>query len=312
MTSISTLKPGYLVSLKTSIRGNISYKTQDLNAEQRGDGIVTRWETEKTVRDPAEHERAVKVRSNVSNIIRRECALSSFGLLCPADRFAKLEEAVESSRAMCDDFNRSAGVTRVSCYVLIGRVADNDVEAARAINSEMSELLANMQAGIERLDVKAVRDACLRVKAMESMLSPDVAERVGKAILVARAAARKIVAAGEGAAAEIDAATMRTLTEVRGAFLDLEEGEHLDATAPAGVAVDLLQTVESDPYRMVPLAESLPESLPVLENSTQNGSEKLEQGVPPASDPPGESDAPALPAAAIPPRVAFDFDMEAE
>ena len=57
---ISTLRPGLLVSLKTSIRGNVSYQTRDLEHEHAVAGGQTRarWETERTVANKAEIARA--------------------------------------------------------------------------------------------------------------------------------------------------------------------------------------------------------------------------------------------------------------
>ena len=85
MLNTSTLRPGLMVSLKTSIQGNVNYRTLTLE----GDHITetgerkARWETERTVTDPVEHEAAIRARSLARSKIQCVCANSAFGLLCP-------------------------------------------------------------------------------------------------------------------------------------------------------------------------------------------------------------------------------------
>jgi hypothetical protein len=236
----STLRPGLLVSLKTSIRGNISYDHRDIERDHlTEDGRqLAKWETERTISDPAEYEAATKVRSKVRSIISGVCANSAFGLLCPEKSADDLDKAIAEARRMADEFNATAKLTSVRLYVIAGRIAPDDVEAVRAINSEVRDLLANMADGIRNLDVKAVRDAADRARDIGRMLAPDAQARVQEAIDLARSTARQIVKAGEQAAQEIDQRTIRRITEARTAFLDLEPVAEVAVPAAEGRAVD--------------------------------------------------------------------------
>src|SRR6516165_9924474 len=106
MLKTSTLRPGLLVSLKTSIRGNVKYDATVLEGEHfTADGAMEkRWETTKHIADPAEHERAVKARSKAAATVRGVCSHSAFGLLCPENRTAKLDEAIAEARRIADEF----------------------------------------------------------------------------------------------------------------------------------------------------------------------------------------------------------------
>jgi hypothetical protein len=229
--TIRTLRPGLLVSLKTGINGNIQYRKEDLErahltatGEERA-----RWETERIISDPAEYEDAVKVRNKVSNLIRGVCAKSDHGLLCPEDKADVLMATVAEARKLADEFNAGSEITRVQVSVICGRVAQDDVEAVRAISEEVRNLMSTMQTGLAKLDVKAVRDACNQAKSLGEMLSDDAKERLTEAISVARAAATKIKAAGEDVALEIDKVTIEKIDNARTSFLDLDtEGEHPD------------------------------------------------------------------------------------
>lgn len=242
---VSTLRPGLLVSLKTSLSGNVHYATLDIERDHIGTAGErrARWETLRVIQDPSEHEEAVQLRGKCRSLIIAHCAPSSFGLLCPESSQESLDVAIAAARDIAAAFNRRAKLTRISVHVIAGRIASDDIEAVRAINSEVRDLLTAMDEGLQRLDAKAVREAADKARAIGAMLSPYAAEQVRKAIEVARSAARRIVKAGEEAAIEIDTATLRTIRQSRTAFLDMDDefqGEDVERGVPAtGRAVDL-------------------------------------------------------------------------
>lgn len=298
----STLIPGLLVSLKSSVRGNVSYAKRDLGESQEGAAIVTKWETERTVRDTAEQERAIKVRSKARSLIVNVCAQSSFGLLCPETRAADLETAFEESRRLVAEFNRTANLTQIGIYIVAGRIAADDVQAVRSINSEIRDLMESMQQGLRDLDAGVVREACNKARALGSMLAPEAGARVKNAIDVARKAARDIVKAGEAGAVEIDQAAIHTIKNARTAFLDLEDETETQAPeASATRTMDLdaeVPTPELQPYP--DMVEPEPEfSLPDEYDSPAQ--ENVQ---------PDEPEAPSAPIPAGPAPARFAFDLE--
>lgn len=236
----STLRPGLLVSLKTSVTGNVSYHKRTIEEEHetpQGENVAV-WETARTIADPAEHELAQKARGEASNAIRSVCSATAFGLLCPEANGAKLEAAIAKARAVADEFNGTATMTRLGVYVVTGRIAPDDVEAVRAINSEVRDLLAAMQEGLGNLDVKQVRLAAQKAKGIGQMLSQDASSRIQLAIEAARKSAREIVKAGEGVAVEIDRETIKRIDQQRVAFLDLDDQKEIVTPAAAGRAIE--------------------------------------------------------------------------
>jgi len=246
MTTIlntSTLRPGLLVSLKSSIRGNVAYVRRDIetNKKQKDGSAHAKWETERTIADAKEHARAVEIRTAARCSIARVCARSAFGMLCPEDKAELLSEAIEEAQQMCDDFNKKAKLTRVSVYVLTGRIAADDVQAVKAINSEVRDLLRDMENGLKNLDAKSVREAATKAKSIGEMLSPVAAARIQKAIDAARQSARQIVKAGEQMSLEIDSEAIKAIKKQRTAFLDLdEEKPMLQKPKQQASAVDLV------------------------------------------------------------------------
>jgi hypothetical protein len=237
----STLRPGFLVSLKTSLRGNVHYERTDIADE----GAVQEWNTKRTIEDPEEHDRAKKARAKASAAVRRVCSLSAFGLLCPEVDKEKLEAAVAEARKIVDEFNEGAQLSRVAVFVLTGRVMPDDVEAVRAINSEIRELLAEMSTGVENGNTDAIREAASRVKGIGEMLSTEAQTKVEMAVKTARDAAKAIVRErdreGTQGTVFVDKSAIKRINELRTAFLDLDDNE-AEVAAPkisAAATLDL-------------------------------------------------------------------------
>ncbi len=238
----TTIRPGLLVSLKSSVTGNVSYRKRDLETDHTTeDGArKAKWETERTISDPAEYEEATKIRGKARSLISAVCAVSTFGLLCPQDNAEKLAAAIKEAQDIARDFNDRATLTRVSVYVIAGRIAADDVEATRAINSEVRDLLDRMEQGVRGLDPEAIREAANKARALGSMMTGAASERLQRAIDTARSAARQIVKAGEQAAIEMDSRALRAITESRTAFLDYSDGpDNVQAPTVTGRTLDL-------------------------------------------------------------------------
>jgi hypothetical protein len=223
MSDFHTLRPGLLVSMQTSIKGNTHYRTEEIEREHAdGNGMRARWETTKTIADKQEHEDAIKQRTKIRGLILSVCSQSAFGLLCPNDKESELREAISLARKLTDEFNATAQVSRMSVNVIFGRIAQDDVEAVRAISGEIRSLMEDMQDGVKSLDVKAIRGAANKATEVGKMLTPEANSRMAVAIDAARTAARKIAKAGEAGAKEIDRATIRKIDMARTAFLDID------------------------------------------------------------------------------------------
>lgn len=236
-----TLRPGLLVALNTRVAGNTTYRKEVLE-ETKIDAtgtLTAAWKTDKKVLDAAEQEAAEKVRGRARNIVASVCAKTAFGYLCPEANADQLRVALKEAQALVEQFNEGARVTRVAFIPLTGRVAPDDVEAVKAINKEVRSLVSIMEEGVRNLDVKKIRDAADEARQLGQMLNPDAQARITIAIEAARATAKAIVKAGTTAAQEIDNRAIRSLTEVRTAFLDLDDAREVGTPMTEGRAVDL-------------------------------------------------------------------------
>lgn len=240
--STVTLKPGLLVSLHTRMEGGVQYTRVDLDADKAVEGSrVERWETTKVVEDPAEHEAATKARAKCGSLIRAACTYSAFGLLCPADKENALDDAIREARARADRFNASAKTVRISVYVLKGRIAESDEEAARAVSSELQELMNEMKLGVDSANVERIREAAAKAKKIGAMLDEGANLKVSAAVDEVRAVAREMVkklVAGEQVADYLKTIKLKAVDEARCAFLDLDEAKPVEALPDAPRALD--------------------------------------------------------------------------
>jgi hypothetical protein len=276
----SVIRPGILVALRTSVTGGITYNRVDLDADadkpaEEG-ASVARWETTKIVTDPKELERATKVRSEAVAQISKVCVRTSFGLLAPAGAEGSLDEAHAKARELVAAHNAAATHTKVEIHLLKGRIASTDEEAARAIASEVTSLLRDMERSVQRLDPESIRAAATKAAAMGAVLGEDKAAAVGKAVEAARTAARVIVkrvqkSGEDGARVLLDLQT-GDIERARMSFLDMDEPAPVTANdADALPAVELQRTADLDldepeaPPQSAPGAEVAPASVPALD-----------------------------------------------
>lgn len=241
----NTLQPGLLVSLKTSIRGNVAYQKFDIEADHLTEAGARRakWETTRTVDDPKEHEKAVQIRGQCRSLITRVCTSGAF-TLCPQSNEAKLESSIKEARELAEKFNETAKLSHIDIYVVVGRVASDDIETVQAVRSELRDLIADMEEGIRKLDSDKIRKAATEAKGIVKILSESAAKRVEDTITVARATAKQIVKqivkASESAAAEVDEAALSYLKQSQSMFLDLEiNGEAPSEPAVTGIPIEL-------------------------------------------------------------------------
>lgn len=241
MTEFRTLKPGLLVSMNTSIHGNVRYQVEQLEAERltANGTLESEWTTRKTVVDPEEHDAAIKQRTKIRGLILSTCTKSEFALLCPNNREDDLREAITEARDIAAKFNANAKTTHIEFRIICGRIAQDDVETVRAITGEIRALMESMQQGLKSLDVKQIRAAANQATEVGKMLSPEAKGRLEVAIQAARGSARKIAKAGNQAAKEVDRQALRKISRARTAFLDINtEVAELEEPKMDGRAID--------------------------------------------------------------------------
>jgi hypothetical protein len=245
---ISTIKPGLLVSLKTEMVGGAQYTRIDLESKNKGKAEVHKWETTKVVENPTEYQEAKVARGLASTAIRRTCIKTSFGLLCPTENEAALDAGVKAARVIIDKFNVTATRTQIAVFVLKGRIAATDEEATKAIMSEVRGLLTGMESGVLGADVKVIRDAANRARALGAMLDQSKAAKVSEAVKAARDAAREIAKrvtkGGETVQTVLGEVSSAAVEKIRFSFLDFDSQGTAEGKAIPAVNVKRFAEVQ--------------------------------------------------------------------
>jgi len=256
----SIIRPGLLVSLKTTIRGGVSYQTETIESDHlQGEARVAEWRTRREIADAAEHDSAVRARGLARTAILRTCCASTFGLLCPSSNESALSDGIAEARRVADEFNRGARFSRLDVFVIAGRIADSDTEAAAAIGSEVRDLIEAMERGVRNADPAAIREAANKARELSGMLSTDTAAAVSAAIAEVRSVARDIVRrverSGETAASVVQGLQLEALKAARFAVLDVDSVPAADA-APVDIfapAIDLAPTDDAPAVEVGPV-----------------------------------------------------------
>lgn len=243
----SILRPGHLVFLSTSVTGNVSYFRTEIEPEHEVDGgaMQSRWETERKIADAKEHAAALKVQQKAGGMIRAACTKSKFGYLCSEEKIEDLRKIVAEAQELVRQFNATSKLSVVSVEVLTGQIAPTEQFAVRAINSEISQLMRDMESGLAKLDVKAVREAADKAREVSAMLTDGAQARVQIAVDTGRKAAREIAKAErEKSTPEIDKLAITKITEMRTSFLDFSDAAPVQNPDALERALDLGYGVE--------------------------------------------------------------------
>lgn len=226
---VMTLKPGLLVSLKTTMRGGVEYAREDIADKKEGTAKVEEWKTTKRVADVKEHEAASKLRSKLGGLVRKVCAPSAFGLICPVSKEAELREAIVEAKEGAAKFNTKNRTVSIGVYVLVGRIAESDQEATAAIRDELKDMLGDMQRAITGGAIEDAREAASKLLKMGMVLDEKTQGKVKRAVeevrQIAKDAIKKVSEGGVTTAQAVASVKFTALEEARFAFLD--DGETL-------------------------------------------------------------------------------------
>lgn len=223
------IRPGFLIVLKTSLIGNISYHKQVLEREHiDADGSEkARWETQRVIGDREEHNAGRKAQADARVKITAICTNTAFGLLCPAEKEQELRQAIREAKEVEAAFNRSARLSRINVYTIVGKIEAERFDVVSAMAAEAKDLLGAIQAGIRNRNAGEIRTAANELRRLSDMFSENGRQKLQEALNAGRGAARKIVKTPEGPAHELEGQALTIVDVVLGEFERLAEGGSL-------------------------------------------------------------------------------------
>lgn len=219
---------------------------------------VTANVTVQRMDDPAEYARAEGVREAVRKMLGDVATTQTpLGLMASHSDQEKLDQAIADARAAVETYNATAKRTFITPWI-VQMALRADESTLKQVATEVKDLLAAMDAGIQKRDAEAIREAARRAKMYAEMMDEAHGEIVIAAIEEARRHAKEVAKAvkerGDAALTEVlacdSAARKAALNAARAAFLDVE-GDAVEIV-PIAVQAARALDVESDP----PAAES--------------------------------------------------------
>jgi hypothetical protein len=256
--NVRTVRPGYIIGLKTEITGNVTYQRVDLSPNDDDDDAgddasestlemtsegdapevkVTRWKTTKIVENPDELERATKVRGMARSLIERLCFKTTLGLMCKLEQKPALDAAEDKAQELVREFNRTATITRI-WFGVVPSVIESDSERATAnIMREAGRLIVEMDAGIKEFDPEKIKKAAAKARQLSGMLGDEQQSKLNSAVDQARKASRTIVkrieTEGEDRAIVMMDIQRGQIESARIAFLDMSGESNAVEALPA-------------------------------------------------------------------------------
>lgn len=250
MSEPQTIVPGFLVNLRTVLKGGVHYETSEEARLVDGSTEQKTWRTVRTVDDIEEQKAAVEARNRAGNLIRAACVPTPFGLLCREDRIDNLRAKIAEARKIADEHNKDAKYAQIGIYVLMGRIASNDKEAARAILSDIREARDEMMKGIKEADVQSIRKAAEKARQLSKMLSPKQGEVVSATIEAAREAAKQIVRRvekkSESLAKVIVELDLKPISDLRFVNIDSDDPEQSPRVSLPKASIARFAAVEAE------------------------------------------------------------------
>lgn len=247
-----TIKPGYLVSVKTTLRGGVKYEREDIRNEHKKDGSKEEeWRTVKTVTNEEEFKAAEKQRAKIAALVSSRCKLTPFGLICQEEDIEELYMAKELAELMVDEWNTSAKHTIMTLNVLPVCISTDDERVARDIAKQMRDLAKQMKDAVRAGDVEAIREAAKTAATMKEMFGEEEKARVSLAIKAARDAAKiitkQVIKNKEKIEAVLPTLKLGPISKMRFVFADIPEDGQKKASAKMPVAsAKRTATVEID------------------------------------------------------------------
>jgi hypothetical protein len=153
---ISNIKPGILVTEHISLTGGIHYCREFIDSRREDQTLVREWHTIAHTDNVDERKEAQKIASRVYASLRRVCAQTPVGLICPASSGQELAETLTEMRGLIDVFNSTAKTCRILAYHACFEVASTNHTALQAVLDRVAEIATNVDGAITMEDSKAI------------------------------------------------------------------------------------------------------------------------------------------------------------
>ncbi len=162
-----------LVREVTSSELGLHYEREVLSEKQIGEREERLSQTLRVYDHKAEALVAQSVLERARTRLRKVCARSVLGLVCPASKEAELEAAAAEIAKMIAEANRGFAVCKLDYEVVPIRLQHDNARALDVLRREIQAYGERLVAATTSLDPEAIRRALRSGEAIESLLAED-------------------------------------------------------------------------------------------------------------------------------------------
>jgi len=183
-----------LVSEKLSVERGVTYHRTDLhNGRVRADGSrITKWETERHIRDEAETKLADTTYSKARWKIRNQCLYTEVGYICAVSQQDDLQVAIEEARAMCEEFNHKAKFCHIKFRVMLTMVEPDNEGGIEALREALMKHTADIGKALMEFNVKKATNLLILTQPAVDILSGSMKTTLTQVRAEAKALASQI------------------------------------------------------------------------------------------------------------------------
>lgn len=211
------IEPGFLVAGDIHVDGCTTYRIADRSESRKGRSAEADWKTHKRVEDAEEQRALLTTKQRLSrDIAILGARVTGFGYIVPAARGKELDKTLQKIDAEVAAYNKTARVTRMSADFAVFQIDASDDRVAAALYKRVASVLEQMEAAVERGDVKRLRAAMIDMKGLDTVLPGTESKKISALVKKARTEARAALKSAKKAATakKAEAAVRKTLRTI--------------------------------------------------------------------------------------------------
>jgi len=182
-----------LVVHKVKLHGGISYKHEDreenVDENQRE---TTTYQGVKTVNNVVERNEGMKLRNQLVNSMRKLCAKTPIGLVCPKHKLCDIDEEDAKQAQIIADFNDRAKHSWIDYCTVTFNITSKDERALRAISESIVDSLKLLELALSETDPAKIREIIKTMEGFEKIVKGNASDALAELYVSTKAQARRI------------------------------------------------------------------------------------------------------------------------
>ncbi len=186
------LKPCYLLGVRCSVHGGLSYKRSDEDVTTEGEQEEATWTTERVIANKTEYRKAQALRNQIKRSMANLGVPGDLGIICASESLAEIEQAYRKWAVKVDKFNLSAEFSRMKFRVARFKIEGENELALKDMLDDLRDTMDALQKAVASADYKGIRSVVTQLRGYDMMLPEAEADYLKRAVVNARAQARDI------------------------------------------------------------------------------------------------------------------------